>query len=84
MAALAQDVRGASNRGSGDFRLISCAYDRITRSFDVLITCDPDNLPSSKTIEKLGASFIDEVAVSPTEPGYRRGSRVKRRYRWTP
>lgn len=51
---------------------------------DVLITCDPDNLPSRKTIERLGASFIDEVPVSPNEPGYQRGSRIKRRYRWTP
>lgn len=50
---------------------------------DVLITCDPDNLPSRKTIERLGASFLDEVAVPPNERGYQRGSRIKRRYRWT-
>jgi predicted acetyltransferase len=48
------------------------------------ITCDPDNLASRRTIERLGASFLDEVAVPPQDPHYERGSRRKRRYRWTP
>jgi predicted acetyltransferase len=50
----------------------------------VTITCDPDNLASIRTIERLGASFIDEVAVPPHDPHYQRGSRSKRRYRWAP
>ncbi len=50
----------------------------------VIITCNPDNLASIRTIERLGASFIDEVAVPPHDPGYQRGSRRKRRYRWIP
>jgi tagatose 1,6-diphosphate aldolase len=50
----------------------------------VTMTCDPDNLASQRTIEQLGASFIDEVAVPPHDPHYQRGSRCKRRYRWTP
>ena len=33
----------------------------------VVITCDPDNLASMRTIERLGARFIDEVAVPPHE-----------------
>jgi hypothetical protein len=37
-----------------------------------------------RTIERLGASLIDEVAVPPHDPHYQRGSRSKRRYRWTP
>ena len=49
----------------------------------VIITCDPDNIPSQRTIERLGATFIDEVAVPPDDPGFRRGARIKRRYRWT-
>jgi tagatose 1,6-diphosphate aldolase len=48
----------------------------------VTITCDPDNVASLRTIEKLGARFVDEVNVPPLDPHYRRGSRVKRRYRW--
>ena len=50
----------------------------------VTITCDPDNLASRRTIERLGAEFVDEVAVPPHDPHYQRGSRIKRRYRWTP
>jgi predicted acetyltransferase len=50
----------------------------------VTITCDPDNIASIRTIEKLGASFTDEVPVPPHDPHYQRGSRRKRRYRWIP
>ncbi len=50
----------------------------------VLITCDPDNEPSRRTIENLGAEFVDEVDVPRDDPHYARGSRRKRRYRWKP
>jgi tagatose 1,6-diphosphate aldolase len=50
----------------------------------VMITCDPDNIASIRTIERLGASFADEVAVPAHDPHFQRGSRSKRRYRWTP
>jgi predicted acetyltransferase len=49
----------------------------------VTITCDPDNLASRRTIESLDAQFIDEIAVPVHDPHYQRGSRTKRRYRWT-
>jgi predicted acetyltransferase len=52
-------------------------YDAVT------ITCDPDNLASLRIIERLGASFIEEVAVPAHDPHYHRGSRSKRRYMWT-
>jgi predicted acetyltransferase len=51
---------------------------------EVIITCDPDNAASRRTIEGLGATFTDEVAVPPGDPQYQRGSRRKRRYRWAP
>lgn len=51
---------------------------------EVIITCDPDNLASIKTIDRLGACFIDEVPVPPHEPQFLRGSRIKRRYKWRP
>lgn len=51
-----------------------------TLSFDG----DPDNHASMRIIERLGASFVDEVAVPPHDPHYQRGSRSKRRYRWAP
>jgi tagatose 1,6-diphosphate aldolase len=50
----------------------------------VTITCDPDNFASRRTIERLGAEFVDEVAVPSYDPHHQRGSRTKRRYRWTP
>lgn len=48
----------------------------------VVITCDPDNVASRRTIELLGAGFVDEVDVPPHDPGYKRGARRKRRYHW--
>lgn len=51
---------------------------------EVTITCDPDNVASIRTIERLSARFIDEVSVPAHDPHYKRGSRRKRRYRWTP
>jgi predicted acetyltransferase len=50
----------------------------------VTITCDTENLASRRTIERLGAEFVDEVAVPAHDPHYQRGSRTMRRYRWIP
>ena len=55
---------------------VRSVYDSVT------ITCDPDNQASRRTIERLGASFTDEVPVPEHDPHYQRGSRSKRRYRW--
>ena len=57
---------------------VASVYDAVT------LTCDPDNHASRRTIERLGACFIDEVRVPPSDPHYQRGSRTKRRYQWTP
>ena len=51
---------------------------------EAIITVDPDNIASRRTIEKLGADFLDEVLVPPCDPHYARGSRIKRRYLWRP
>jgi predicted acetyltransferase len=74
------------HRGHGYAFEACCAIAPFVRSvYDaVTITCDPDNLASRRTIERLGASFIDEVPVPQHDPHYQRGSRFKRRYRWTP
>ncbi len=48
----------------------------------VIITCNPDNEPSRRTIERLGARFLNEIPVPPEEPAYANGSRAKRRYEW--
>ena len=73
-------------RGHG-FALQACrALAPFVRSFyeAVTITSDPDNQASIRTIEQLGASFVDEISVPPHDPQYQRGSRSKKRYRWTP
>ena len=51
---------------------------------EIIITCDPDNAASQRTIELLGAEFLGEQAVPPDDPAYEAGSRRKRRYRWAP
>jgi len=50
----------------------------------VTITCDPDNVASIRTIERLGTGFTDEVPVPAHDPHHKRGSRSKKRYKWTP
>jgi tagatose 1,6-diphosphate aldolase len=50
----------------------------------VIVTCDPENVASRRTIEKLGATFIDEIAVPLDDPICAKGPRTKRRYRWMP
>lgn len=50
----------------------------------VIITVDPDNIPSIRTIERIGAVFLDEVDVPVGDPHYERGSFRKKRYRWVP
>lgn len=73
-------------RGQG-YALQACrAIGPFVRTFrpSVIITCDPDNLGSRRTIERLGASFLDEIPVPQNDPHYQRGSRGKRRYRWMP
>lgn len=55
-----------------------------TVASSLVITCDPDNTPSVRTIEKLGVLFLGEVEVPPEDPQYASGSRRKRRYRWLP
>lgn len=51
---------------------------------ELILTADPDNLASLRTIEGLGAVFLDEVPVPAHEPAYHRGSLRKRRYLWRP
>jgi len=72
-------------RGRGLARQACLAIAPFVRSFyDVVtITCDPTNYASIRTIEKLGASFIDEVSVPPPV-SHLQEMRTKRRYQWAP
>lgn len=72
-------------RGHGFARQACEALAPFVRSLypAVTLTCDPDNHASKRTIERLGACFVDEVTVSPDDGHGERGSRTKHRYRWT-
>lgn len=48
----------------------------------VIITCNPENIPSVKTIEKLGGVYIETVDVPADNPIYARGDWRKHRYEW--
>ena len=47
----------------------------------VWITCNPDNYASRRTCERLGAVYVDTVAVPRDNPLYGQGDRQKCRYR---
>ena len=59
-------------------RLARRHYDR------VILTIDPDNTPSTRIIEKLGAVFVEEVVVPEDDPAYAHGARREKRYEWVP
>jgi tagatose 1,6-diphosphate aldolase len=73
-------------RGHGFAHQACRAIAPFVRSFyeAITVTSDLDNRASIRTIERLGAGFIDEILVPPHDPQYQRGSRRKKRYRWTP
>jgi predicted acetyltransferase len=45
------------------------------------ITCNPDNFPSRRTCERLGANLVETIDVPPENPLYQRGEKAKCRYR---
>jgi tagatose 1,6-diphosphate aldolase len=47
----------------------------------VWISCNPDNAPSKRTIERLGAEYVDTVDLQPGNRYSDRGETQKRRYR---
>lgn len=52
-------------------------------NMDVIwITCNPDNIPSRKTCEKVGCTFIEIVDLPSHLAMYKEGERQKCRYRW--
>jgi predicted acetyltransferase len=47
----------------------------------VWITCNPENKPSRRTCERLGAELVEIVELPDTEEMFKRGDRRKCRYR---
>ena len=48
---------------------------------ELWITSNPDNFPSRRTLERLGAELVEVVEIPPDNPLYRRGERQKCRFR---
>lgn len=48
----------------------------------VWITCNPENIASIRTCERIGAQFVERVKVPRWSELWRRGDREKLRYRW--
>ena len=44
------------------------------------ITCNPDNLASRRTCERLGAKLVETVPIPKTHTFYQRGERAKCRF----
>ncbi len=49
---------------------------------EVVITCNPDNLASKKTIKNLGATYVGLVEIPPRNELYHYGDRYKLRFIW--
>jgi len=49
-----------------------------------IITADTDNIPSLRTIERLGCQYLGNSPDPASVPKISRGCPLKRRYRWTP
>lgn len=49
---------------------------------ELIITCSPDNIPSLKTLEKLGGVLLETVNVPAWHWLYKRGETVKNIYRF--
>jgi predicted acetyltransferase len=47
---------------------------------ELWITCNPDNIPSRRTCERLGAKYVETVPLPPSNVLYQRGERHKCRY----
>jgi predicted acetyltransferase len=74
------------HRGQGLAGLACRAVARFVRTLypEAILTTDPGNLASQRTIEKLGAEYLGTFEVPPHDPSYLGGSRWKLRYVWRP
>ncbi|MCW1915873.1 GNAT family N-acetyltransferase [Luteolibacter sp. GHJ8] len=73
-------------RGHG-FALLACqalAPFAHTIGSPLVLTCDPENHASRRTLERLTGNQGEEISVPPGDPHLKRGSRIKLRFHWHP
>ena len=75
-----------AQRGHGYAGQACRAVARFVRTLypETILTTDPGNHASMRTIEKLGAEIIGKFRVPPKDPAFLGGSRWKLRYLWRP
>ena len=74
-------------RGNGFAAKACSVMAKIIQDYDpkvksMIITCNPDNLPSKRTIENLGAKFIRRIAIDKDHELYDQGDFEKDVYEW--
>ncbi len=50
----------------------------------MVLAVGPTNWPSIRVIEKLGAVYLEKIAMPKDDPAHSGGAREKLRYRWAP
>ncbi|WP_447927812.1 GNAT family N-acetyltransferase [Vreelandella sp. EE27] len=50
---------------------------------ELILTAEDDNKASIRVIELLGAEYLETLAVPKTDPAYKSGGRLRRRYKWS-
>ena len=76
---------GEAHRGKGYATRASLLASRIARAHGfryLVITCDPANVASRRTCERLGARLVGEFDVPPDHSMYEKGRRRVCRYQW--
>ncbi len=69
--------RGQNYAYKATKQLIEILKQRIEGLYEIYITCNPDNIPSKKTIEKLDAKYIGRTDVDKSHELYRLGDKQK-------
>lgn len=49
---------------------------------ELWMTCNPDNVASRRTLERLGGEYVETIALPTDNVMYEKGEREKRRYRF--
>jgi predicted acetyltransferase len=74
-----EEYRGQRYAARSCLLILPLAYVHGLR--EVLLTCDPKNIPSRKTCEIIGAEYIDTLRIPSGHQMYQQGLRHARRYK---
>lgn len=72
-----RSYRGNSYAYLGTLKLIEIIKERYPEITETYITCNPDNIPSKRTIEKLGVHYLGRIDIDKKHELYRYGDKQK-------